>query len=221
MSKILPILSRILMIVGALTIVGINLVMGYIMFAPDSLPKPFYLMYQNPGEQSQAASGDQTAAGVAATHPLPVTTAVTDPADKDHPLMVTPRHAPLSSPIEIKPGQGLMIDTGTKIVNLVDPTGRRYLRVGMVLEFAPSDLSYYTLPEEERMAYVEEFNLELTTKLPVINDVIITLLSSKSFEAVYTAEGKELLRQEIMDTINMQIPEHRVIFVYFTEFVVQ
>ncbi len=128
---------------------------------------------------------------------------------------------PLTAQLEMKPGEGIMLDTGSKIVNLLDPTGRKYLRVGIVLEFAPNDLKYFTMTEEEKTLFLEEFNKELNVKLPVINDVIITLLSNQTFEAVYTAEGKETLRKQIMDTINSKLPENKIIFVYFTEFVVQ
>jgi len=114
-----------------------------------------------------------------------------------------------------------MVDTGTKIVNLIDPSGRKYLRVGIVLEFAPTDLRYYTMEVEEKTAFITTFNEEVNARLPIMNDVIITLLANQSFESVYTAEGKENLRKSLMDTINTQLPEYRVIFVYFTEFVVQ
>ena len=90
-----------------------------------------------------------------------------------------------------------------------------------MLEFVPHDLAFYTMEGEERAAYVEAFKEEINSKLPVINDIIITLLSNQTFENVYTAEGKEALRKQVMEKINQQIPEYRVIFVYFTEFVVQ
>jgi flagellar FliL protein len=114
-----------------------------------------------------------------------------------------------------------MIDTGTKIVNLVDPSGRKYLRSTIVLEFAPKDLRYYTMSEEERLAFLETFKADVDTRLPVINDVVISLLGSQSFESVYTAQGKEDLRKAIMDRLNGMLTEYRVIYVYFTEFVVQ
>lgn len=114
-----------------------------------------------------------------------------------------------------------MLDTGTKIINLVDQTGRKYLRAGVVLEFYPPDAGYFSMVEEEKSAYEKAFNEEMALKLPVINDIIITLLSSQTFESVYTAEGKEMLRKKIQEQVNNQLPEYQVIFVYFTEFVVQ
>jgi len=54
-----------------------------------------------------------------------------------------------------------------------------------------------------------------------MDDIIITLLSTKDYQAVYTAEGKDLLRQQIMATVNQRLPEYHVIYVYFKEFVMQ
>jgi flagellar basal body-associated protein FliL len=47
------------------------------------------------------------------------------------------------------------------------------------------------------------------------------LLSTKTFEQLYTAEGKEQLRVELMQAIGSRLPEFDLISVYFTEFVVQ
>jgi flagellar basal body-associated protein FliL len=184
--KLLPkILLGLVLVILTLT----NLAIAYIIFAPDTLPKPFYLLYAVPSQltptsEATAEHGSETVA-------------------------------------EVLPGQGLMVDTGSKIVNLVDPSGRKYLRVGVVLEFAPTDPAYKDLPEEERTAYINAFNAEMEGKLPVINDILITLFASQTFDKVYTAEGKEMLRTQIKELVNQQLPEYHVIAVYFTEFVVQ
>lgn len=191
MKNILSLLPKILLGLALLILVVTNLAIAYIFFAPDTLPKPFYPIY--------AAAGQVSAA--------------TEESNKGEGEQVDLSHLP--------PGQGLMVDTGSKIVNLVDPTGRKYLRVGVVLEFAPTDAKYFEMNEEEKNAYIATFNKEMESRLPVINDILITLFASQTFEKVYTAEGKEHLRQQIKELINQQIPEYHVIYVYFTEFVVQ
>jgi flagellar basal body-associated protein FliL len=204
MKNILKLLPKILMGLGALIIVGVNLAIAYIMFMPDSMPKPFYLMYAStPGE----------VAGV-----VDPQTGAENPMNAQAAAETTPDIEP--TPV-LQRGQGFMVDTGTKIINLVDQTGRKYLRAGVVLEFAPKDAEYFSMTPEEKTAYETAFNEEMALKVPVINDIIITLLSSQTFESVYTAEGKETLRQKIMEQVNSQLPENKVIFVYFTEFVVQ
>lgn len=191
MKNILGLLPKILLGLALFILVVTNLAIAYIFFAPDTFPKPFYPLYAMPQEVTPAL-GEESHEGEKTVN--------------------------LSN---LPPGQGLMVDTGSKIVNLVDPTGRKYLRVGVVLEFAPTDPKYFEMPEEEKKAYITTFNQEMESRLPVINDILITLFASQTFDKVYTAEGKEHLRQQIKELINQQLPEYHVIYVYFTEFVVQ
>jgi flagellar FliL protein len=209
-----------------LTMVCINLWIAYIMFAPDTMPKPFYLTYQTePGQANQGGAKPSTSAQQLAEQSQQ---SVVPPA-------VVPK-AP-SVPLEIKAGQGIMFDTGTKIVNLADPSGRRYIKTNIILEYAPNDITYFLESKEDVstsgaagggeggavpvMKYADRFKQELEPKRPLIDDTIITLLSSKNFDQVYSSSGKDLLRKEIMALLNSRMPEYRVIFVYFTEFTVQ
>ncbi len=205
-TSILKLITRGGIGLAALTVFGVNVAMAYIMFAPDIWPKPFYLMYQFPPTSTEII--EDSSQDDSSSPENPNTQAVSS-------------EYPPKTPSEIRPGQGLMIDTGTKIVNLAEPSGRRYIRVNIVLEFAPDDLEYYTMPAEEQNAYIMAFDEDISTKLPVINDSLIALLSGKTFEDVYTAAGKEIVRQEIMDSLNARLFEYQVLFVYFTEFVVQ
>lgn len=191
MKNLLSLLPKILLGLALFILVVINLAIAYIFFAPDTLPKPFYPLYAVPEQ----------------------VTATMEQSEK-----VEDKHVDL---LNLPPGKGLMVDTGSKIVNLVDPTGRKYLRVGVVLEFAPTDPTYFEMNEEEKKVYVSTFNQEMESRLPVINDILITLFASQTFDTVYTAQGKENLRQQIKELINRQLPEYHVIYVYFTEFVVQ
>jgi flagellar FliL protein len=207
MKKLMPLLklvARGLQVGLLISTVIITLAMAYIMFAPDSYPKPFYLSYYIPTPQPTPTPDPE------GSSPL------SPPAAHAAPAEGTP-----AVPLEIEPGQGLMIDTGTKIVNLSEPGGRKYIRVNIVLEFAPTDPAYFEMPAEEKQAYILAFEEEISARIPVINDSLITLLSGKKMEDVYTAEGKELLRQQVMDRLNSRLAEYPVIYVYFTEFVVQ
>ncbi len=214
MKRILPILKLVakgLLVAAALSTMLINSAMAYIMFAPDDLPKPLYLAYSSPpGETMGATTAAAPAGGAGGGEFAP-------------PPLVE------ATPAIPEPGDGFMFNTGTKIVNLADPGGRRYLKTTIVLEFAPPaslqvDATAAPKGEGEGDSAVDPatlFNDELNARLPVINDALTTLLSSKTFEQIYTIEGKEDLRQEILDTISERLPEYHVIYVYFTEFVVQ
>jgi flagellar basal body-associated protein FliL len=210
-----------------------NLLMVYIIFAPDDAPKPFYLMYYLPGQSPQvpvasettpAASGNKTGESGSQSNTTKSGTSTASEGGSSQPVS------------NVMPGTGVLLDTGTKIVNLADPSGRTFIRTTIVLEFAPNSPEYFddsvvqasgggegssaaTMTHKE--AYTTSFKEELTTRLPVVNDIIITLLSTKKFDQIYTSEGKETLRQEIIQAINSRLHDYKVIQVYFTEFVVQ
>lgn len=185
--KVLNAVSQVILILIAL----ISLFTAYIVFAPEQLPKPFHLMYADPG----------------------TTQVIIAPAAE------APTATP--EPHNYLPGEGVMLDMSTKIINLVDPTGRRYIRLTIVAEFAPDNPEYLALPEEEKTTYLTEFKDKLNARLPIMDDAVITLLSTKTYEDLYTADGKEILRAEILNDLAAKLPDLHIISIYFTEFVVQ
>jgi flagellar protein FliL len=209
-----------------MTTAATNLLVVYVMFAPDNLPKPIYLVYQLPaGVQPTVEGGAPVGSGAG------VTSGVTNPLafiTGKQPAGATAQITPESptqkttSPesVEVSPGQGIMVDTSTKIVNLAEPGGKKFIRVTATLEFAPP-AGYSSLPEAEKTAKLSTFMSEINSRVPVLDDTIVTLLSSKDFQSVYTTEGKDTLRKEIMDAVNSRLPEYKVIYVYFKEFVMQ
>ncbi len=90
-----------------------------------------------------------------------------------------------------------------------------------MIELAPEDPLYYEMPIEEKTAYEADFSAEVTSKLPVIEDALITHISTKTYEELYTAEGKENLRNELSQIIMQKLPDYQILAVYFTEFVVE
>jgi flagellar protein FliL len=99
---------------------------------------------------------------------------------------------------------GLMFPLDTFTVNLLSESGRRYLKCEINLEMEG-----------------EELSPELETKKPVFRDIIIRILSSKSLEEISTAKGKEKLKEQIVNDLNMRLKDGKVRNVYFTDFVVQ
>ena len=90
------------------------------------------------------------------------------------------------------------------IANLSDEDGRRYVKATIQLEFYDSVVP----PEFHR-------------RLPQTRDMLLTLLSSKTFADVRTPQGKAVLREEIVNRVNTVLNEDAVKAVYFTEFIVQ
>lgn len=60
---------------------------------------------------------------------------------------------------------------------------------------------------------------ELDKRKSQVRDIIIILLSSKTFEQLSTKEGKEFLRTEIRDTVNAFLTKGKIQRVLFTDFI--
>lgn len=208
MEKVLKIVNMVLKILaiavlGATTLLSLS--MAYIMFAPDEWPKPFRLAYQ----YAEQVPG-YLPSGVLPAEPTAVYEAEALAGGE---VVVT------------EPGEGLMVDMNTKIINLSDPTGRKYIRLTVVLEFVPDPVAEEAAAGGEEGEKAADPNAEqlakINARMPLMDDMVITILSSKTYEELYTADGKELLRKEIQEAINQRLPELNILSVYFTEFVVQ
>ncbi|WP_457642085.1 flagellar basal body-associated FliL family protein [Persephonella sp.] len=99
---------------------------------------------------------------------------------------------------------GIMFEVGTFIVNLADKDADRFLKITIILEIEN-----------------EQVKMEVEKRLPQIKDAITTLLFTKKSKELKTAEGIELLKEEIIKRVNAILPLGGVKNVYFTDFVIQ
>ncbi len=117
-----------------------------------------------------------------------------------------------------------MVNMSSKIINLSDPSGNKYIRLTVALEFNPDKSQEFPKGGSDSGTTPTPYASQLATinsRMPLMDDMVISILSSKTYEQLYTTDGKEALRKEILDTINNRLPELHLIAVYFTEFVVQ
>lgn len=98
---------------------------------------------------------------------------------------------------------GMVLPLPPVTVNLADPNGRRYLKLGMEVE-VNGDVAN-----------------ELKAQNARIRDSIIMLLAGKSYGEIASPDGKVLLKAEIAARLNQILGAQRVIRVYLTDFVVQ
>lgn len=98
---------------------------------------------------------------------------------------------------------GMVLALPPVTVNLADPTGRRYLKLGLEVE-VNADVA-----------------AELKAKNAQIRDSIIMLLAGKTYGDVASPDGKVLLKAEIAARLNQILGAQRVVRVYLTDFVVQ
>jgi flagellar FliL protein len=90
------------------------------------------------------------------------------------------------------------------IVNLADQDFPRYLKIRIEMEGE-------SLKAEE----------EIEKRLPQIKDAVISILSSKTFKEIYDKEGKNKLKEEIIQKTNQLLIKCKFKGIYFTEFVIQ
>ena len=97
---------------------------------------------------------------------------------------------------------GTLIPMETFLVNLAGSRGGKLARINMELEVSTADVQD-----------------EIDKRKPQIRDIIIILLSSKTFQQISSRDGKEQLRNEIRDTVNPFLTKGQINKVYFTEFI--
>lgn len=97
---------------------------------------------------------------------------------------------------------GLVLPLPPITVNLSEPGGRRYLKLGLEVE-VNSDVRSQLKDNNAR-----------------IRDAIIMLLAGKNYGDISSPDGKVLLKAEIAARINQILGAQRVVRVYFTDFVV-
>lgn len=97
---------------------------------------------------------------------------------------------------------GKLVPLESFLVNLSGSRGRKLAKINMELEVSSVE--------------VQE---EIKQLKPKIRDIIIIILSSKTFAQVSTPDGKEQLREEIRDQVNLFLTKGQITKVYFTEFI--
>jgi flagellar FliL protein len=90
------------------------------------------------------------------------------------------------------------------IVNLAKSQGSRFLKITISLEMSSPDV-----------------RLDLKKNIQKLTDSILLLLSTKSFEDVYSVQGKFTLKGEITTRVNQYLTVGQVKGAYFTEFLIQ
>ncbi len=97
---------------------------------------------------------------------------------------------------------GKLIPLETFLVNLAGSRGQKLAKINMELEVSN-----------------DEVQKEIDKLKPKIRDIIIILLSSKTYAQVSSKEGKDSLREEIRDQVNLFLTKGQINRVYFTEFI--
>ncbi len=90
------------------------------------------------------------------------------------------------------------------IVNLVDENGTHFLKVATGLEFADSKLE-----------------VEITERMPELRGLVIDHFSSRTVSEVVRRDGREQVKQELLEDFNSRLTQGQLLNIYFSDFVVQ
>ena len=97
---------------------------------------------------------------------------------------------------------GKLVPLETFLVNISGSRGRKLVKMNMELEVTNAEV------QEE----IEKIK-------PKIRDYIIIISSSKTFAEISTKEGKDALRDEVKNQVNLFLTKGQITRVYFTEFI--
>jgi flagellar FliL protein len=103
------------------------------------------------------------------------------------------------------------------IVNIASESGvEHYLKINITLELRPIP-GQKSSDEGKGGPAVEE----ITKRVPQIRDTVISILRAKTKEKIDQKEGKDLIRSEIISSINKYFIAGQIKNVYFRDFVIQ
>jgi flagellar protein FliL len=97
---------------------------------------------------------------------------------------------------------GKLIPMETFLVNLAQSRGRKLAKINMEFEVTS-----------------DEVHQEIEKLKPRIRDMVIMIISDKSLQQVSAKEGKDALREEIRNQVNLFLTKGQIKNVYFTEFI--
>jgi flagellar FliL protein len=110
--------------------------------------------------------------------------------------------APQAGAAKEEKGKVILFSVDPFVVNLSEPG--RYLKVTMQFELA-----------------AEAYQAPVTEKVPILRDVIITLIGNQTYEYAASTEGKLQLKDEILLRTNRIFGKEVFRNLYFTDFVMQ
>jgi flagellar basal body-associated protein FliL len=116
-------------------------------------------------------------------------------------LVLKPFAAPPPVPDPGPDQRGVMLPLDTKVVNLVPGGDFKYAKVGVTLELRPDMASFYDLKAEARTAAETLVVKDMADVLPLLDDAVARVVSSKTSTELLNDTGREQLKAELLEAI--------------------
>jgi flagellar basal body-associated protein FliL len=96
---------------------------------------------------------------------------------------------------------GVMLPLDTKVVNLAPGGDYKYAKVGVTLELRPDKADFYKLAAADREAAAGIVVKGMSDELPMLDDAVARVVSSKTSTDMLAESGREQLKQELLDAV--------------------
>jgi len=121
-----------------------------------------------------------------------------------------------------KPPVTVMYVTKERVVNLTDKATSKYLKVTLTLEFIDSKLKDPPKGGPAVLAQQTAFADEMSPYSAIIDDALVSTLSSRASGDLIKLDGKDVLKTDLIANVNHALhDQENVVNVYFTEFIIQ
>lgn len=108
------------------------------------------------------------------------------------------------------------------VLNLKAPaTTPRYVKTIIALEFERPEKPWIGVTGDALTAKNIEFTHHLEHEMPKILDAVATVFASKTADDIATVEGREELKNALIEAINEHLPEEKVETIYFETLITQ
>ena len=125
-----------------------------------------------------------------------------------------------AEPTKQAPGSGPIYQLKERVLNLADRETRRYLKLGLAIEFQ-TPAEWTGASGEALVEKTNEFKVEMDRRAPLLNDAITSLVTAKTSDELGDLAGKDALKEELRARFSELLEEPAVVEIYFTEFLMQ
>ncbi len=130
-------------------------------------------------------------------------------------------HTPSTETVQAQ-STGPIYNLGPFVMNLGNIDEHRYLRVALSLDFQTRDSGYVGQSASKQESWLEHTREALKSHEPILKDLVLTTLASRSVQSIGTAMAREELKADLMASFNQHMPENLAVQqIYFTDFVIQ